>query len=464
MNLPHYYETWTGLDGAIREATFTGNSTAKRQVIAFDYGMTWDATKTISLSDQIEFSNVHQPGVANISAGVTANTPTTTVAGNNGYETVNYSGALTPGSTTIEGNPNGTPAPGYFGQRWLTNNATATWDASTKATLSLTYRYRQHEVVQGAETGAGALVIDVNENGGIFNAALRPSKNWDLNGTVEIAYDDNAFTPVSPRQLKHYRLHTLYRVKPWATLSGAYNDLERHNNTFNTPTTYTGDGPLQHMDHSRFASMGLALTPNGHYGFDFNYSYSDVYTTTNACYLSGATPTTPGTASTTSTGGPNICPGVFARGSTTVLSDWGPVKDFADAPTQYASMALAVTPVKPVHADVGYRISAVSGNQFFNDARAVNGSLQSAYQSPFVNIAWTVHPGWVWRAEYNYYGYGEGGPSGAPYCSTSTSLTATVVPCSSFPGLTGITAPSSGFTAPRNFHANNVTLAMHYEF
>jgi hypothetical protein len=109
----------------------------------------------------------------------------------------------------------------------------------------------------------------------------------------------------------------------------------------------------------------------------------------------------------------------------------------------------------------------VNGSRFFNDARDVNGSLVSSYQTPFVNVAWTLHPGWVWKAEYNYFGYGEGGPSGSPYCSTSTSATATVIPCNSsslaaYP--TGLTEPSSGLTAPRNFHANNVTLGMHYEF
>jgi hypothetical protein len=195
-----------------------------------------------------------------------------------------------------------------------------------------------------------------------------------------------------------------------------------------------------------------------------------VYTSTNICYLSGATATLPGAASQTSSGGNNLCPFQYARGGSffagSGLSEWGPVKDFMDAPTQYASMALSLTPNKAIHADLGYRISAVSGNQFFNDAREVNGSLQSAYQSPFVNLAWTVKPGWIWRAEYNYYGYGEGGPSGAPLCSTATSATATVVPCSSstLPGPTGLTEPSSGLTAPRNFHANNVTLGMHYEF
>jgi hypothetical protein len=256
----------------------------------------------------------------------------------------------------------------------------------------------------------------------------------------------------------------MYRPKPWATISGAFNDLERHNNTYNTGTANL-DGPLDHVDHSRIVSLGLVLAPNEHYGFDFNYSYSDVYTSTNICYLSGAyagtagAPSLPGAASTTRAGTNNLCP--------SLLTDWGPVKDFMDAPTQYASMALTLSPSKAFHSDIGYRISAVSGNQFFNDAQEVNGSLQSAYQSPFVNLAWTVKPGWVWRAEYNYYGYGEGGPSGAPFCSLATSATAAVVPCNSstLAGLpTGLTEPSAGLTAPRNFHANNVTLAMHYEF
>jgi hypothetical protein len=458
-NLANYYENFQGLDGTIRSATFTGNATAQRRVVSLDYGMTWDATKTISLSDQVDFSNVHQPGIANISTGVTQNTPT------NPNETLNYPGPLVAGAAfSITGSPNGTPLLGYFGQKFLTNSATISWEASTRATIGLTYRYRTHQILQNAGTGPNALEVDINENAGIFNAALRPTDHWTVNGTVEIAYNDNAFTPMTPRQLQHYRMHTMYHLKPWATLSGAFNDLERHNNTNNTGTP-SADGPLQHVDHSRIASLGLSLAPSEHYGFDFNYSYSDVYISTNACYASGAgaTATNPpvfvGAASTTSTGAPNLCPNL--------LTSWGPVKDFMDAPTQYVSAALAYTPNKSIHTDIGYRISAVSGNQFFNDAQEVNGSLQSAYQSPFVNIAWTVHPGWVWRAEYNYYGYGEGGPSGAPLCSTTTSATSVIVPCNSptLAGLpTGLTEPSSGLTAPRNFHANNVTLGMHYEF
>jgi hypothetical protein len=485
MNLPNYYENFQGLDvglpgahGGARSITYTGNATAKREVIAADFGFVWQATKTVSLSDQVNFSNVQQPGTANISTGATLLTPST--AGN---ETINYSGPLTPGpAEKPEGNPNGAPQPGYFGQSILVNNVTGTWDATPRTTLSLTYRYGNHTIAEGiphsAPLAVGATAngtVNIEENGGIFNAAVRPTNNWDVNGTVEILYDDNAFTPVGPRQTKHYRVHTMYKPKPWATVSGAYNDLERHNNTNNNQAAVTAgddpyEGPLNHVDHSRVFSVGAVLTPNEHYGLDFNYAYSDVYAATNICYDNGAqnassTVGLPGTASTTSGGAPNICLGVFTRGSTTQLADWF-ARDFMDAPTQYGSVALAMSPVDKIHSNIGYRISAVSGSEFFNDARAVNGSLQSAYQTPFVNLAWTVRHGMIMKAEYNFNGYGEGGPSGPQFCSTSTSTTSTVAPCTSFAPtyLTGLTEPPSGLTAPRNFHANNVTLSVHYEF
>ena len=476
MNLPNYYDSYQGLNGTTRSLTYTATGTAKREVVAADYGFVWQAMRTFSLSEQVDFSSVHQPGTTTMTSGTTLSTPAT--AGN---ETINYAGGLTTtaaaaGASTFEGSGViGTPLPGYFGQNFLTNNLTGTWDAASRATLSLTYRHSKHTIAQGSPHNVPLAVgatsngtVTINEDGGIFNAAVRPTANWDVNGTVEALYADNAFTPVGPRQTRHYRVHTLYRPKPWATLSGAWNDLERHNNTNNNGAAVAAgddpyEGPIDHVDHSRIVSLGAVLMPNERYGFDFNYAYSDVYAATNICYLNGATSTLPGTASTNSSGGPNVCPGVFSRGSTTQLADWFG-RDFMDAPTQYASVALALSPVKSFHSNIGYRMSDVSGNQFFTDARSVNGSLDSKYESPFVNVAWTIHPGWIWKAEYNYYGYGEGGPSGPQDCSTSTSLTSTVVPCTSLPEQTGLTESSSGLTAPRNFHANNVTIGLHYEF
>jgi hypothetical protein len=489
MNLPNFYENVQGLDGVttspaggVRSITFTGNATAKRAVVAADYGIVWQAAKNFSLSDQFDYSDVHQPGTANISAGATMETPT------NPNETLNYSGTLTPGAAiSLGGSPNGTPLPDYFGQKFVTNSLTGTWDATARTTLSLTYRYRTHTIGEGIPDNAPLAVntdtngtVTINESAGIFNAALRPANNWELNGTVEVSYDDNAFTAVAPRQLKHYRMHTMYRPKPWATVSGAFNDLERHNNTNNNQSAValftssggtTGvpyDGPLNHVDHSRIVSVGADLAPNEHYAFNINYAYSDVYAATNICYLNGS----PTTGSSTSQPGAvasataTLCPGIFTRGSTTILSDWGPNKDFMDAPTQSGSWAFMLSPSKTFRADIGYRLSSVSGSRFFNDARDVNGSMVSLYQSPFLNAAWTIHPGWVWKAEYRHIEYAEGGPSGSPYCSTSTTATATIVPCTSstLTGPTGLTEPTSGLTAPRDFHANNVTVGLHYEF
>ena len=475
-NMPNYQENFQGLDGVIRTESYTGSGTAKRQNVGADFGATWQVSKKFSFSDQFDFSNVRIPGTATFS-GVSASTPAT--AHN---ETINYTGALTPGVVAIVGQaPNGLPLPNYIGVRETTNNASVTWDATSRTTFSFTYRYRTRFIGQkvSAYSGTPSVLtspttnVNIEENGGILNVALRPTEHWDVSASAELLYADNAFTPVGARQTRHYKVSTLYRPKPWATVSGAFNDLEHHNNTNNItsvtdPTVHDAlDGPLQHVDYSRVGSIGVVLAPSEHYGLDINYAYTDIYTSTNICYLNGATPTLPGTAVLTPAGAPAICPGVFVRGSTTVLSSWGPTKDFADAPTQYASIGLNLSPNKYISSSLGYRISSVSGNQFFNDARQVNGSLQSAFQTPYVHVAWTVHPGWVWKADYDYYGYGEGGPSGAPLCSTSTSSTSVVVPCNSstLAGLpTGLTEPSSGLSAPRNFHANLVTLSMHYEF
>jgi hypothetical protein len=478
MSLPAYYDSITGLGkgsattGALRSQTYTATGTAKREVTAADYGIDWQATQKVSFSDQLTYSNVQQPGTTTMTSLTTATTPFTA-----GSETINNTALTTTnaaaGTGTFEGSGSiGVPLPDFFGLKWFTNDVTGTWDGWSRATISLTYRYRQHIIAEGiphntaltnGETSNGTVTI--NENGGILNVALRPTPKWDVNGSAEFLYADNVFTPVAPRELQHYRVHTIYRVKPWATVSGAYNDLERHNNTNNTGTP-AFDGPLDHVDHSRIASLGGQIFPNGHYGFDFNYAYSDVYTATNICYLAGSTPTLPGAATPSGTACPSSTGANRGGGY-----DFGPVKDFMDAPTQYGSAAVSLAPVNRFKSQVGYRISSVNGSRFYNDARDVAGSLVSTWQSPFVSAAWTVRPNWIWKAEYNFYGYGEGGPSGAPLCSTSVPQTAggsvPVVPCNSsaLAGLqTGLTISPAGETAPRNFHANSVTLGMHYEF
>jgi hypothetical protein len=467
-SLPNYYDDFQGLAGTSREITYAGNARAKREAIASDYGVTWQVLKRLSISEQIDYSNVHQPGVANI-------TSLTTVTSTSVPPTINSTTFITvintpttPPTGTFEGSPSvAMPLFDFFGQKFITNNLTAAYDLTDRAVFTLTWHHQEHTIGEGAANTTGYLSsisnYTINENGGTFGVAVQPANNWNINGSVEVLYADNVLTPVAPRELQHYRIHTKYRPKTWATFSGAYNDLERHNNTNNTGTASV-DGPLQHVDHSRTVSLNADVVPNEHYGFDIGYAYSDVYAATNICFLgTAASPTIPGAATPTGA----ACPSPPPRGGSGPYT-FGPAKDFTNAPTQYASVALALSPIDKFHANIGYRISSVNGSRFFNDPRDVNGSLVSNYQTPFVNLSYAMRKNLIWKGEYNYFGYGEGGPSGAQYCNTSSTLPtpttpAPVVPCSTLPN-TAMNGPAYGFTAPRNFHANNVTVGVHYEF
>jgi hypothetical protein len=472
-SLPNYYDDFQGLAGASREITFAGNAQAKREAIAADYGVTWQVLKKLSISEQIDYSNVHQPGVANI-------TSLTTVTSTSVPPTINSTALTTTvintpinpvtnlPTSSFEGSPAvATPLLDFFGQKFITNNLTAAYDLTDRATFTLTYHYQEHTIGEGAanttgyQTGISHFTID--ENGATFGVNLQPANHWTINGSVEVLHVDNALTPVAPRDLQHYRIHTTYRPQAWATFSGAYNDLERHNNTNNTGIASV-DGPLQHVDHSRILSLNADLMPKGHYGFDIGYAYSDVYAATNICFLGTASsPTIPGAATPTGVACPSPTPRVPGSPYT-----FGPAKDFMNAPTQYASVALALSPTDKFRANIGYRISSVNGSRFFNDPRDVNGSLVSIYQSPFVNLSYAMRKNLIWKGEYNYFGYGEGGPSGAQNCDPSSTLPtltapAPVVPCSTLAN-TAMSGPAYGFTAPRSFHANNLTVGVHYEF
>jgi hypothetical protein len=470
MDLPNYLEDFQGLAKNIREQTVTARASAHRKVITADYGIVWQASKSFAIEDQFTFSHVQQPGSSTITSYTQVGTATTANSQTiNNPSLTTTVGAVGTAAIPSEGSSLiGEPLPGFFGQKFVVNNFTVSWDAAARATFSLTYHHQSHYITNGTGSEDGTIANEtftINQDGGIFNAALRPTSNWNVNGSIEMLYGDNAFTPMTPRQTRQYRVHTLYRPKAWATVSGAFNDIEHHNNTNNNQAEVAAGGeayagPLDHVDYSRVVSVGTELFPNEHYGLDFSYTYSDVYMADNICYLGAAATGIPAASTPSGT----ACPALSAGRSG---YDFGPALDFMHAPTQSGSVALNLSPVKTVKSNIGYNINSVSGSRFYNDPRDVAGSLVSTYQSPFVNVAWSMHPGLTWKAEYNFYGYGEGGPSGASLCSTTNptpSTPATPVPCTSLPYQTGQTISPAGETAPRNYHANMVTLGVHYEF
>jgi len=386
-NLPSLNEFFNGYNsrGSVREFTVAGNAKAERVNVSADYGIVWQIAPKISLSEQYDFWDFRQPGVSD-------------------FTQITYTGTsmLTPPSTT--GTTAVTSDAWYLGQKTQTNTLVAIWQAAPRASFSLGYRYRNRDIVDRRPDQDN---IPIHQQGGLFGADLRPAHNWKINGNIEIAYADNAYTQISPRQLQHYQVKTTYQPRSWAMIFGVFNDLEDRDNV-----TY-----VNHLAHSRAFSTGANLTPNERYGVELSYGYLDVFTQTDECYAS--TPPPSGAVLTTS-------PACIANGTPYFTNG------YYNAPTQYGSIMFIFAPIKQLRSGLGYRMSAVNGTTTTINPLQVPGSLQSQYQSPYANIAWTVHPGWTFSGNWNYYGYGEGTPIGP--------------------------------TLPRSFRGNVYTIGMHYEF
>ena len=194
-------------------------------------------------------------------------------------------------------------------RRFISNNVTCEAGTSTpRAMLAVTYHYRSTSSLKRSQptlAPPAALTfpvtnVNIDTNGGIFNARLASDQS--------LGHQWHGFEAYLRRQ----RLHAITRASDCSTTAStrctsrsrgqrsrrSFNDLEHHNNTNNiTPGIAPQQGPMHHVDHSRIVSVCRPiLSPSEHYGFDLNYGYSDVYTSTNMCFLNGATPTLPGTA------------------------------------------------------------------------------------------------------------------------------------------------------------------------
>ncbi len=358
-----------------------------------DFGIIWQISEKFNLADQFDFLDFREPALSNLSE----------------VDQLGTSLLLPPGPPQP---PSPTFAPTFLGMKTETNTLTATWEPVSKASISLGYRYQQRYIswVMPLSTDVYAngtsSVVPIYENAGILGFALQPTRQWRLNAKLEASFDDRVYTQISPRQLYHYHIQSRYKMKEWATITGTFNDLERRDNIT----------LVNHLDHIRNLSLGASLMPKPKYGLDLNYGYGDVFSRTTLCYAETPAPTGPGAGAA-----PSDC------GSNTNLGT-----GYYDAPTQYGSFSFMFVPVKALRANVGYQISAVDGATELLNSREVPGALQSKYQSPFINFAWTLAPGWSWKGGWNYYGYGEEGAVGP--------------------------------TSPRNFHADILTLALHYEF
>jgi len=391
MNQQGFSESFNGLISrtGLRAFNITGFSKAQRINVGADFGAVLEVNDRLSISEQFSHVDFRQTGLNN----------TTEI------DQAGASMLVAPGTPKAPVLASNTTA---LGQRIENNTVTAMYVVSPQVTLSVGYRYRGR-TLRVQQSGEEPYTVKINENGGLFNVDLRPNSKWRVNGAVEATAADNAYVQINPRQAYQYKVRATYKPNGFAQFSGAFNDIERRDNV----------SLVNHLDHNRSLTLAASVNPNEHYGFDVNYGYTDAYTKTTICYNTSVA--TPGAVVA-----PSAC------GTTTATSFFYLGNFFYDAPTQFGSASVMLAFNKAVRSNWGFRVTGNNGNTFDYNPRQVPGALQSQYISPFANVAWTVHPGWIWKGDWNYYGYGEDGPAGP--------------------------------TLPRAFHANVVTIAMHYEF
>jgi len=382
-HLNNFYELFNGLDSrvATRQTAVAGSASARRVNVNADFNFTWQITSKIAATNNFSFWDFRVPG-ANV------------------FTETDYAGTsllAAPGATTTTT----TPDAQFINQKTKTNTFLVAWQVAPRAELSAGFRYRSRII-----TDAGGDFIPIHEDWGLFGLSARPTPAWRINFNLDAMYADNSFTRVSPRQLQHYRLRTTYKPHNWLTLAGGLNIFESRDNV----------QTVNHLEHNRDYSFGATLAPREKWSLDANYSYNDAYSSTLECYASTPAPPAAGVA-------PAVC---AAAG--TPLSSTG----YYHAPTQFGSFGFTYLPAKRVHLAGGYRMTAVNGTSDSINIRQVPGSLQSQYQSPYGHIVVDIAPNWSWKADYNYYGYGEGSPIGP--------------------------------TLPRSFRGNLYTLAVNYAF
>jgi len=436
-NAPQYLEFNSGLTSrtALRQSTDTGNAYIKRINVAAEGGITADLTEKISISDALWFTNFRIPG--NSTVNETALFGSSMLVAPNVFTPATcpppYTAATCPQHSTSSGPDISSLQYNYFlKQQVITNTFLISFRPLSSFGIQAGYRYRDRTIndaqntsefeiyypnhavrgdcpgpalpngtCQEQESTSGGDNIPIHENWALFGLWLQPSPKFRANFNADIMSADNAFTRISPGQLQHYRVRATYRPQKWLNVAGSINLFQSSNNLSNN------------RQHARDYSISAMMTKSEHWSFDLNYSYDDVYSNTDICYVSSVAPV-----------GTPACP-----------SDPAPYllgTAYYNQPTNFGSASFMLHPTERVTADFGYSVSSVQGLSTLLNPRQVQGSLQSLYESPFGRIAVTLVPRLVWNAEWCFKEYNEGSPVGP--------------------------------TSPRDFRGNIYTLSLRYSY
>lgn len=302
-----------------------------------------------------------------------------------------------------------------FNQNWKRNQTELAWDLSAKFGARIGYRYGDQVFEQfptytpGAETS-----ITVHEQTGLAGVWARPLHNLRLNFDAEHTNYDNVIVPMAPRKESRYRAQANYNPRQWAVLGASLNILEDANAY--SLTNYIG--------HSRNYGFTAALTPRPLFGLDLAYNFNDVIQNAWVCFAD--TPPTGVTLPFVTAA--TACPGPAPLPPSNPLLNYS----FYNNHTQFGMATVRFRFDKRTTVSAGGSITNVDGSEPQFNVLQPLGSLQYRYYQPVALLSVDLGHKLAWNSGWNYYQYNE----------------------YSFVGP----------TAPRYFHANNVTESLRYEF
>ena len=251
---------------------------------------------------------------------------------------------------------------------------------------------------------------DINSNSAVLGLWLKPRNHLTINFDTDFGSADNTFTRFSPRNYWQFRAKGQYRASSWLNLSGYF-------------TTTEGQNPVTNVnmsEHNRNAGFSLSLTPSEKLSAQLGYNYNNIHSELFVCFTSSQAPTTL-----------PACPGVS-----------GLLQQFSPYTSRINTGFLDVlwSPINRFTFEIGANLSGVTGNElYFNTLSPIatdpTGPLNSNWYQPYGAVSYRFAKHWTGRARYDYYGYHE--DSDGSY---------------------------QDLYAPRNFHANLVTLSVRFAF
>lgn len=420
----------------------TGNSQASRVVTNVDAGATYHVTNKLRISDSFRFANFRIPGN---SSQVTVSLFGGTAPPSMLNPIVPYNPTLCPPTCPSHGA--GAPADlsnnlfsRFLGQDAKYNTIQVEYDFTRSFGGHLGYNYGSRSITEtifafatetfdpsnpnrgdcatvalnpdgtctfSGQTDSGDELIPVHEHSMLFGLWFHPGSKLRATYDMQLMSADNSPTRISPRNLQRYTARIHYRPKDWAVISGSVNGVESRNNVVD----------ILHREHAWDAGFSVMLTPKPKYGVELGYNYSDVFSTTNICYVFGATP--PAGSTLCSSGAP------FISGVSLYINR-----------VNFGYANLMFQPVKRVTTRVGYNLTSSSGNSTIltplTSSVPTLGPLGLNFHRPSAAVEVGLSKGFTWRTGWNYYDYNE--------------------KSSSFP------------LPPRDFQSNQATLSLLYEF